>query len=361
MKTKNTYNQKEYGVDALRCRTIDHRSSLAAACMMSLILCFSARPTIAGSGSAPADANSPAISEPNDANTPKIAAESAKKEPNQPPKPTIDNAAIVLSSPELAPQSARRDWLIASAPKTDLARKIWTERITSPESNEGSDRKKQLQQLIDRIRSIEFKPKEPPHEPIVVLEQTPPSEPNITTVEPADQNHLEVQPKHTASREPQTPTVSNETLNIIARQLKQPKLLKNPFELGEILFNAGRLNEAAICYRQALTRIDPNQPDSTQRRPWIIFQIGNCLRKDDPTKAIEAYSQLITQHGGSLWADPAKAQSSLIAWRQKNKPRLLIEQSQPNSVETGIPAELIKNNQPESLTEQKKGEQTQNK
>jgi hypothetical protein len=70
---------------------------------------------------------------------------------------------------------------------------------------------------------------------------------------------------------------------------------------------------------------------------------------------------LITQHGGSLWADPAKAQSSLIAWKQKNKPGLLIEQNRPKPVETGIPPELIKNNQPESLTEQKKGEQTQKK
>jgi hypothetical protein len=361
MKTKNTYNQKKYGVDALRRLTIAHRSSLAAACMMSLILCFSARPTIAGSGSAPADANSPEISKPNDANTPKIPAESAKQEPNQPPKPTIDDAAVAPSSPELVPKSARHDWLIAGTPKTDLARKIWTERITSPGSNEGGDRKKQLQQLIDRIRSIEFKPKEPPHEPIVVLEQTPPPEPNITAVEPADQNHLEVQPKHTAPPKPRPGTVSDDTLNIIALQLKQPELLKNPFELGEILFNAGRLNEAAICYRQALTRIDPNQPDPNQRRPWIIFQIGNSLRKDDPTKALEAYSQLITQHGGSLWADPAKAQSSLIAWKQKNKPGLLIEQNQPKPVETGIPPELIKNNQPESLTEQKKGEQTQKK
>jgi len=333
MKTQDTYNQKKHGINALRRRVIAHRSSLVAACMMFLILCFSARPTIA---------------EPNDANTPETAVQGTGQEPNQAPKPTI-----APSQAELAPKSTRRDWLIAAAPQTDLARKIWRERITVPEGNEGGDRKKQLQQLIDRIRSIEFKPKEPPHEPVVVLRKTPPSETNIPATEPTDQNQPETQPKQTETPKPQIPTVSDDTLNIIARQLKQPELLKNPFELGEILFNAGRPNEAVICYRQALTRIDPNQPDPTQKKPWIIFQIGNCLRKDEPKKALEAYSQLITEHAGSLWADPAKAQSSLIAWRQKDKPKLLIEQNRPKTVETAMPAKLISKNEPKTLTEQK--------
>ncbi len=194
MKTQDTYNQKKHGINALRYKAIAHRSSLVAACMMSLILCFSARPTIA---------------EPNDANTPETAAQSTGQEPNQPPKPTIDDAKIATSAPKLAPKSTRRDWLIAGAPKTDLARKIWRERITVPETNEGGDRKEQLQQLIARIRSIEFKPKEPPHEPIVVLEQTPPPEPNITTLEPTDQNYLEVQPEQTAPPKSQAPTIGS--------------------------------------------------------------------------------------------------------------------------------------------------------
>jgi tetratricopeptide (TPR) repeat protein len=150
-------------------------------------------------------------------------------------------------------------------------------------------------------------------------------------------------------------------LKILVEKLKLPELLKNPFELGEVLFNAGRLEEAVVCYRQALTRIDPNQPDPVKKRPWIMFQIGNCLRRTDPEKAIEAYSQLINEHGGSFWAEPAKAQANLITWRQKDEPHVLIEQSRPKPVQTALPIGIIKNNEQDSLTEPNKGEQTQSK
>ena len=141
-------------------------------------------------------------------------------------------------------------------------------------------------------------------------------------------------------------------MEIITEKLKQPELLDNPFELGEILFNAGRLNQAALCYSQALTQIDPNQPDPTEKRPWILFQIGGCLRKDDPTKALEAYSQLISEHAGSLWTDLAKTHVNIITWYQQDKPRILIEESRPKSTEDTIPAEFVLTTESQANTEQ---------
>lgn len=353
MKRQETYSKKQFGSD----RSAACRSLSFFACITSIILCLGSAPAISGEPAA-SEPNAPSIAGPNDPNT---LAQSTAAEPNRPPKPGIDDAAVLTPSARHSkPESARRDWLIAGLPESDLARKIWRERITVPQDDEAGDRKIQLQQLIDRIRSIEFKPQEPPQEPIIVLEQTP-AEPNTVSLEPADRNLPETHPTQAFSFKSRKPTVSDDTLNILVEQLKEPELLMNPFELGEILFNAGRLEEAAVCYREALARIDPNQPDPIQKRPWIIFQIGNCLRKIDPTEAIEAYSQLITQHVGSFWTEPAKAQAGLITWRKEDKPRLLIEQSRPKPVRTKLPIGLIKDDEPKSLTEPNKGEQTQNK
>ena len=56
-----------------------------------------------------------------------------------------------------------------------------------------------------------------------------------------------------------------------------------------------------------------------------------------------------------------QAQAGLITWQQEDKPKLLIEQSRPKPVRTELPIGLIKNDEPKSLTEPNKGEQTQNK
>ncbi len=59
-------------------------------------------------------------------------------------------------------------------------------------------------------------------------------------------------------------------------------------------------------------------------RAWILFQIGNCLRKDDLPAAAKMYQQLLTEYPNSPWVDLAKAQSNLIAWYLKDEPVKLI-------------------------------------
>jgi TolA-binding protein len=131
--------------------------------------------------------------------------------------------------------------------------------------------------------------------------------------------------------------------------LQHPERLNKPFELGELLFLSGHLKDAAICYQEALSRsspdkADPNQkpqqdakvPDvglktsllSIQSRAWILFQIGNCLRNDDPPTAMKMYKQLIAEYPDSPWVDLAKARSTLIDWYQKDNPRGLIAEDQ---------------------------------
>ncbi len=284
-------------------------------CLMSLLLCLLVAPAIAYPASSPTDANDQGSNKPNEA-----------------------------------------DWLIAKTPKTDLARNIWRDRIGTPQDPEENKTKDQLQQLIKRIRAIEFKSPEPPHEPAVTREPEPQIEPNLMKVGPPDQNLTDAQQTAAGTPKPQFPTVSQDTLNILAERLQKPELLINPYELGQTLAYAGCLKEAAVCYSEALARIDPNLPDPTEKKAWILFQIGNCLRKSDPQKALEAYSRLINEHTASLWTDIAKAQSSLISWYLQEKPKTLIEESQPKPPDNAKPLAFISIPESKAKTEPQQGE-----
>jgi len=293
-----------------------HRPSIAAFCLICLFLCLSLiAPAIADPASAPTDANNQDSDKLNGA-----------------------------------------DWLIAKTPKTDLARSIWRDRISVPQNPEENKTKDQLQLLIKRIRAIEFKPPEPVHESAVTREPEPQIEPNLIKVGPPDEDLIDARQMATSPLKPQLATVAQETLNILAERLQKPELLNNPYELGETLSNAGCLKEAVVCYRQALTRIDPNLPDPTEKKAWILFQIGNCLRRDDPQKALEAYSRLINEHPASLWTDIAKAQSSLITWYLQDKPKTLIEESRPKPPDNAKPFAFILKAQSNANTEPQQGE-----
>lgn len=316
--------------------------------MLCLVLSIVTSSAKAGSSPASQDANSPSTPQqdqptdtPNDPNAPAATLQDAKPQAKGQPKPTVELDAIADSAPQTPAKPQNDGWLIARKPTSDLARKIWRDRMSVPKSPKKNETKNQLRQLIDRIRTIKFKPQEEIHKPVVIVEPIVPPEANTTIVHPQDQNQIEIPQEQTAQSKSQTGTLSAETLKIITESLKHPKLLENPFELGEILFNAGLLNEAAACYSQALTRIDPNYPDPTEKRPWILFQIGACQRKNDPTKALEAYSRLINEHAGSLWTELAKAHINIINWREQDKPKMLIEESRPKSIQDAIPPELI--------------------
>jgi TolA-binding protein len=98
--------------------------------------------------------------------------------------------------------------------------------------------------------------------------------------------------------------------------------------LGEVLFLSDYLKEASVFYREALNRKSPDKDDQAQNRAWILFQIGNCLRGDDPLTAMKIYRQLITEYPDSSWTDLAKTRHKLIDWYQKDKPQTLIVESQ---------------------------------
>ncbi len=215
--------------------------------------------------------------------------------------------------------------LLAPNPNSLLKHQLYKDRISIPKSQKDNRSKIELQQIIEQIRSIKFEPKSQTAQPLITLEPPTTTEPNGTLS--AAEATEESEKKEIESKLPYVP-VTDRTLQMLQNLSQHPDQLKNPLELAELLFLSGHLKEAVVFYRQALNRWNPDQLSSAQNRPWILFQIGNCLRDDDPPEAMKMYRQLITEYPGAPWTDLAKARDKLIDWYRKDKPRTLIAECQ---------------------------------
>jgi tetratricopeptide (TPR) repeat protein len=98
--------------------------------------------------------------------------------------------------------------------------------------------------------------------------------------------------------------------------VQDPNMVTNPFELAESLYRVGRFKEAAACYRAALARsgVDKRHKVSESDQAWMLFQVGNCFVKTNPTEAIKAYRQLITDFPSSEWTPIAVGREQIVQW-----------------------------------------------
>jgi hypothetical protein len=120
--------------------------------------------------------------------------------------------------------------------------------------------------------------------------------------------------------------MSEQTLQAVQHLLKDPNHIPNALELAEILYRSGKPGPAGLCYKQALNSIAADDPNRAGERAWVLFQIGNCLKYDDPNTARESYAELIRTHLDSPWAEIAKSEHGLIDWYQQDQPRKLIQE-----------------------------------
>jgi len=183
--------------------------------------------------------------------------------------------------------------------------------------------KDQLRQIIDQIRSVEFKPQQQAPAPVIVPEKAPAIEPDeIVSDIPVQKEKAKQETKPKPPYEP----ITDKTLQMLRNLAQDPEKLDNPLEVGEILFVSGNIKVAATFYSEALQRKDPNDAGASWDRAWILFQIGNCLRNDDLPAAAKMYQQLLTEYPNSPWAGMATAQSNIIAWYLKDEPEKLMLQ-----------------------------------
>lgn len=225
------------------------------------------------------------------------------------------------SGPVSLPQ---HNLLISKSPTTHLGRQLWQARISTPKDTQDSQGKIELREIIRRIRSVVFKPKGQTPKPFIVVGSLRKTETGKTL---SDTNTPQEQTPKKNERKLSYEQITDQTLQILKNLSQDPDQLHNPFELAEILFNSRCLREAAKCYQEALSRMSKNETNLPRHKDWLLFQIGNCLRNDDPPTAMQMYKQLIAEYPNSPWADLGKARSKLIDWYLKDKPNTLINES----------------------------------
>lgn len=122
----------------------------------------------------------------------------------------------------------------------------------------------------------------------------------------------------------QQDNLKDETIKQIKDLIDSPEPFNQFFELGEIMFDSNRLSEAYIFYKRSLDSTDDND---VEKRTWILFQMANCLRNTDYSKAIEHYKTLIAECPHCQWSEFAKDQIKLLSWYLADDPQGLIRKS----------------------------------
>jgi tetratricopeptide (TPR) repeat protein len=211
-----------------------------------------------------------------------------------------------------------KDLLPSKTPGTQFGRQLWQSRIETIK-DPNNEVKNDLLQTIEKVRSVEFKPQSKPAAPVTVINPAPKTQPGPNE----SQSHTEI-PEEKTQPKLITESITKETLKIVEDSSLNSEMIKNPFELGEILFYKGHLKHAGICYQLALKQKDSEPNSSPQNTAWILFQIGNCLKNDDPNTAVKIYEQLVKEYPESIWTETAKTQIDLINWYLKDNPKTLI-------------------------------------
>jgi tetratricopeptide (TPR) repeat protein len=204
---------------------------------------------------------------------------------------------------------------------SEILNKLWSGRIQMPLSTHQTESSKKLLSLVEQINSMSFD-----SQTSVVSSQSPDSTQQAEQ-KPLFSDEL-LQATLNTTTEPnnsdsQTPD-ANQTQDELSELLKKTTQTNHPMQIAELLYISRRIEEATSFYQQALDQIKPDSRAWDQDRPWLLFQLGNCLRETDPVKARETYLSLIAEYPNSLWTELARTRGRLIDWYQKNDPQSLI-------------------------------------
>lgn len=307
--------------------------TFALGCLV-VFLCFDccSMPSLAsaaGSSQPPGSTDIPALQSaknPPDANAPKVNAEGAL------PQGVVPTEALPISN--MSQSKVNTD----AAPNSQVAHQLWQSRISVPARQQTKKYKDELQHLIQQIRLVRFRSRDQRPEPVIDVKPAPAAEGDSTpTAKKTPGEPAEEQMKREGLRLLPYEPVSEQTLRMLEKVSQQPDAarvfqesgLRNPAELGDILFLSGHLEQAAVFYQQALSHMASDHAVSAEQKAWVLFQLGNCLRAVDLPAARKMYRQLIVEYPDSPWSDLAKAREKLIEWYLKDKPLSLVEKRSP--------------------------------
>ncbi|MDD5133961.1 MAG: tetratricopeptide repeat protein [Phycisphaerae bacterium] len=208
----------------------------------------------------------------------------------------------------------------AKPPADELHRKLWETTIALANENDENN-KAELLQMIEKIKSLKFA-KLQANQPTDSAEKT-----RTMKTETAKRPVVLLKPEKIQAAPAVEKTIDgNENLtdDALAKIENNPDDIQNPYELAEILARGGHLTQAAICYKQTLKAgLFENQPET---KVWILFQLANCLKENQPAEAIKIYARLLTEYPDSTWAKAAKRYNELLNLQLQNKPYELIKE-----------------------------------
>lgn len=249
-------------------------------------------------------------------------------------EPKADDSKTAIPVVDVNQESSRILSALPAGIDNPLGRQLWKAGIGFYERKEDKSGKSELKRLIEQIRAFEPQETENSSESVsinvigTIEPKAADAEPNITQsgvipTEKISENTIE-------SGTPFVP-VTDQTLRMLGDYAQDANgvpmmFIGNPLDLAEILYLSGYLEKAAPFYRQALVQIDKEQEGAEQNKAWILFQLGNCLRKYDLPAAKKTYVQLITEYPQSEWADLARVWEKIIDLYLKDNPEKLIEE-----------------------------------
>lgn len=225
-------------------------------------------------------------------------------------------------------------------PVGGLIPELWSSRITAPAPNEDAETRLALWQLIRQVRSVKFDNGEsarstpPPAAPTITPDPAATGPRVVLTATPtkpaAKPETRSVEPQvAVAATEENGSSLSPKAKRALEGLLQDPGQVHDPLEMAELLFLSGRPTDAVSFYEKALEHTSAGDAATAQDRAWILFQLANCLRETDLSKAQKTYTQLISEYPSSPWTELAKAQGQLVGWYQKDQPHQLMASWQP--------------------------------
>ena len=227
--------------------------------------------------------------------------------------------ASVISAQRPSAETQNRISRIAKTSR-DARWKLRHTGISSIQNTEIS-RKELLQQSIDRVNALELpKPKQ------IVSETKPAQETMLREV--SSQAARAMSTNQQGLQEPET--YKKELL--LKLLTDNPEKIVDPLDVAESLFNTGNLKDAAKFYQLALQRSSTDKQDPD--RPWILLQLANCIRHENPDRAYNIYQELISEYSGSYLVSTARAQQLIISWFKEKEPITVLEKygSDPNNL-----------------------------
>jgi tetratricopeptide (TPR) repeat protein len=232
-----------------------------------------------------------------------------------------------------ADRTASNDMLLSNLPNTKATRNVWRDRTSPPKNdNKETQSKKKLQDTLNKLKSLRFAGLEE-SEALATAQTTGPKDAKVVP-ESTTQKQVIIIRTPAPKALPDSPNtvpipnseLTKQTTDAMVKLAQSPEKLQKPESLGQILFQGQAFSEAALCYEEALKRLNIETLAGSEDKEWLLFQIGNCYKQSDPQKAMRIYKQLILEYPHSLWSELVRVKGQWITWELRDKPKTLVNE-----------------------------------